>query len=220
MDPDQQLIVLLVGLYILWICGPLVPSILIYKVFPNSKVALQGPFSGLTINATGAFAAYMVVFVLAYPFTSFVHNAVGSQLKPMWTVKVSVIATDDQGQAIEYDNFYKNMTVVFSPKVFEQDFREVTFKLPGDSEGQSFPKAYLQIPGYGAAKIDLSQRSDLKDRISIDEFRKEIIIHGEIPIVRFKPIGSPGMVSLNSGSANLGNSTVGSAVGSGGVVNP
>jgi hypothetical protein len=44
--------------YLLAVLCPLIPAILIYRLFPETKVSVPGPLAGLTLRAGGAFAAY------------------------------------------------------------------------------------------------------------------------------------------------------------------
>ena len=46
-------------LYILFVLVPLIPACIIYRMFPDTKVSISGPFQNLTLNASGAFAAYI-----------------------------------------------------------------------------------------------------------------------------------------------------------------
>lgn len=52
--------------YALVVLVPLVPALLIYKLAPGRQFA-SGPFRGLNIKATGAFAMYLVVAILTMP---------------------------------------------------------------------------------------------------------------------------------------------------------
>jgi hypothetical protein len=51
----------------LLIAVPLVPAWLLYKIAPKEKFLANGNFSGFQINATGAAAIYIVLFVATYP---------------------------------------------------------------------------------------------------------------------------------------------------------
>src|SRR5579862_3790561 len=53
-------------LYVLYVLVPLIPAVLIFKLFPQTTVAVSGPLQNLTINATGAFAAYVVTVALGF----------------------------------------------------------------------------------------------------------------------------------------------------------
>jgi len=54
------------SLYVVFVLLPLVPAVLIFWLFPDEKVAVTGPLEGLTINATGAFAAYIITGLLGF----------------------------------------------------------------------------------------------------------------------------------------------------------
>src|ERR1700678_2658876 len=65
---NNQAVIYSVLIYVLYILLPMIPAILIFKNFPEAKVTVSGPLQNLTVNATGAFAAYIVIVLLgAYP---------------------------------------------------------------------------------------------------------------------------------------------------------
>ena len=51
------------GLLAIWVCLPLIPAWIKYRVTPDQKLGLMGPFQGLTVKASGAFTAYVVVLL-------------------------------------------------------------------------------------------------------------------------------------------------------------
>ncbi len=186
MSYENQIFLQSVALYILWIFGPLVPAILIYRLFPETKVAASGPFAGLTVRATGAFGAYIVTLIIAYPLNLRISSIMGSQLKPVWTLKAEVIANDNSGKPILYNGFYNGMRVSFSPDFQVLAGRQVKLSVPIDGDGRSWPSITIQVPNYGGVTID---PTTFGGRLEIDDFRKEITIHGPIPLERFEPIG-------------------------------
>ena len=66
LDPDIVAVAFSLLLYVFYVLLPVVPAVIIYKLFPETKVALSGPFQNFTLNATGAFAAYIVTAGLGY----------------------------------------------------------------------------------------------------------------------------------------------------------
>ena len=66
----------------IWVALPLVPAILIYRYFPDTQVAASGPLAGLTVKASGAFAAYLVVFLLIFALVSPIKDVIGSGMRP------------------------------------------------------------------------------------------------------------------------------------------
>lgn len=63
-------------LYVLYVLLPLVPAVLVFKMFPNTKVFVRGPVQNLTINATGAFGAYIVTVALGYFLVQDIENVI------------------------------------------------------------------------------------------------------------------------------------------------
>src|SRR5262245_5403689 len=46
-----------------WVLLPLAPAILMFRLVPGNAITLTGPLANLTLNASGAIAAYFGVFV-------------------------------------------------------------------------------------------------------------------------------------------------------------
>ena len=86
---------------------PLLPAILIYRLFPNTQVAASGPLAGLTVKASGAFAAYLVVFVFIFPLVSTTGDAIGSGVRPFWEI-TGEIKLVDQDQEIQDMDLWKD----------------------------------------------------------------------------------------------------------------
>ena len=63
-------------LYILYVLLPLLPAILIFKNFPDTRVTISGPLQNLTVNATGAFAAYVVTVGLGFFLVNYVEHQI------------------------------------------------------------------------------------------------------------------------------------------------
>lgn len=53
-------------LYLSYVLLPLIPAILIFRLFPETKVAVSGPLQNLTVKTTGAFGAYVVTALLGF----------------------------------------------------------------------------------------------------------------------------------------------------------
>jgi hypothetical protein len=61
-----------------WVSLPLLPAILIYRLFPDTAVAVSGPLAKLTFKATGAFGAYLIVFFTIIPIVNPMFNILGN----------------------------------------------------------------------------------------------------------------------------------------------
>lgn len=181
MEYNLVIFVQLLVLYFVWVCGPLIPAVLIYHLFPSTTVAASGPLSGLTVRATGAFAAYVIVFLMAYPLCLKLQDMFGDQQRPVWTVRAKVIARDPAGNPINYSGFYSGMTVSFSPNFQVIAGREVTLKIPMDGASKSWPKITFTVPNYGGTTIDLD---DYSNQFEVDTYLKEIKVKAIIPLER------------------------------------
>jgi hypothetical protein len=90
-------------LYVLYVLLPLIPAILIFRLFPETKVTVSGPLQNLTVNATGAFAAYVVTVALGF----FLVNNVEAQIQWTRLYAVEGVITDlAESQAFNSDRFY------------------------------------------------------------------------------------------------------------------
>ena len=54
------------ALYVLYVLLPIVPAVVIFKLFPDTKVAVSGPLQKLTVKTSGAFGAYVATVALGF----------------------------------------------------------------------------------------------------------------------------------------------------------
>ncbi len=59
MNLTEPIVAASAGLIVLF--APLIPAIILFLVFPDSKIAVDGPFSKLSVRASGAVGAYLVL---------------------------------------------------------------------------------------------------------------------------------------------------------------
>lgn len=65
---------------------PLIPAFLLFRFLPNGSSAdVQGPFQGLTVKLSGAFAGYFVTVLLSWLVAT-------SLLEPTWSDNWNVVA--------------------------------------------------------------------------------------------------------------------------------
>src|SRR5882762_8944238 len=76
MDKQIEAFTMFLVVTVVFTLIPIVPAWLTYRITPNQTIGLKGPLQGLTVRATGAFAAYLIVLmIIVY---SILPNAVGS----------------------------------------------------------------------------------------------------------------------------------------------
>ncbi len=89
MKPDQIALLSSFVLYVVFVLLPMVPTILIYKLFPETKVDLSGPVHGLTMKAKGAFAAYIVTMLLGFFLIKHTQHKIDNLTQQNWEVRAN-----------------------------------------------------------------------------------------------------------------------------------
>src|SRR6266496_2817914 len=97
---DQNIVFWQYALNASWVLLPLVPAVLIYLIFPKSTTTLRGPFAGLTIRSSGAFAAYFIVLVATTPLLIRQNNNLESLLHPSWIITGTIQLEDVDGKQL------------------------------------------------------------------------------------------------------------------------
>jgi hypothetical protein len=144
---------------------PLIPAILLFKFLPASG-EIEGPFKGLRIKFGGAFAAYLVLFLVMWegrpPDLHHYHT---------WTVK-GIVQLRNTGQGQE-PSIREVICRIIPPKFEVENDGSFNFEIPVPDDDQGMPQyPDLQIdlrnyagvtvhvaggrtPGYGAPIIPL-----------------------------------------------------------------
>lgn len=167
MDKHAVAVLLSFLLYLLYVVLPLLPTILIYKFFPEEKVTAVGVFSNFRFNATGAFAAYVVTVFLGYFLVNKIHKQICQISNPTWTVKAQVDLRDPQGNVLNRPNLLETLNVFIDPELKTTRGNKIILKLPGDKSTWATTMIKFEIPRFGWSTIDLSEASKTAD---IDEY--------------------------------------------------
>jgi hypothetical protein len=170
----MQALILMALLYALWVLLPIVPASFIYWLFPKDKINVGGPLIGkLTFSASGAFAAYVIVFCLTYPIIEKTLNSLASLMNPSWTVTARVKLLDETGKTVDNPQWLDGLVVQLHPDFYFTTAELVTVSIP--ELKNSLPNILLSIPRFGSRVIDWESVESERD-----EFRK--IIHITKPI--------------------------------------
>lgn len=192
----------LVALLVIWVSVPLFPAVLIYNRFPNTPLVANGPLAGLTINAGGAFAAYLIILLVITPLVFNAKDYVHEATRPYWEIRGELVVQDEAGNAIQaLDNVLDRMDVrTHDPNILGHDGTTLSFKIPEADDGSlpssieiSFPESNyktqriplkLQTPPWWMVWKWFEQTDVTETR---DNFRKRIDI-GKVVI---RPIPVP-----------------------------
>ena len=147
-------ILALAGIVTLWVLLPLIPAVLIYWLFPGNAVAISGPLAGLTVKASGAFAGYLIVFVLITSWVSQAYYTVGGWLHPAWTITGNMRIFDKKG-AVSHpgDSFFQKISVRTQPEM--NSFHDPTFTITIPEGPRGVPIIFLDTEfGVVPAKLE------------------------------------------------------------------
>lgn len=167
------------------VCIPLVPAVIIYRLFPDTKVGLSGPLQGLTVNAGGAFAAYIITLIVVFPLINKMYDTVGGFAKPYWTITAPIVLFDVDGNKINKPSQEIPIEVMFVPKIHNVTSNMVTVKIPGYDPKENTTLT-IQIEDFGSKDINLGELHDDDD---IDGYEKILRIKKPIIIQQNKRAG-------------------------------
>jgi hypothetical protein len=186
----QLVSVLCFGVFIVgWILLPLIPAVLTYKIAPGEKIAASGPLSGLTIRVTGAFAAYLIVFLLSFSAFRDGLAIAAAMAKPNWMLSAKIVLRDEKGDPVDASaSSIPPVTVTYDPPLSRSYPDRLEIVVPGNAD--QWPNVVLHIPSFGGKTIYL--KDEVKnDAITMSPLRLEARLDDPIIIRRqnLKPIG-------------------------------
>jgi hypothetical protein len=174
-----------------WILIPLIPSILTYLIAPNRAMVVTGPLAGLTIKATGAFAAYVIVLLLAYPLINnqnkvfaqqLDHQYVDSAERRAWIVRGSVIVQDENANPAPTSDKV-GIEVSLNPDIINLNQNTRDFEIIVPEIDQRIPRIRVRYPGFGEATINPG-RPDVGQMVTSDKIGRTITINSPLIIRR------------------------------------
>jgi len=170
-------------LYVLAIIVPLIPSILIYKLFPDTKVGARGILGNLKINATGAFAAYIIISTMYIVNVQKVQEIIMGSSDQTWTIKSKMVFLDTNGKPMsgDLDKMVDLTDITFKPDIFDSKNADlVKFKVWG--RGRDIVITFSQ-DNFKAKTFDLETT---EDDVKFDDDNRTV----NLGTVTLKKIGS------------------------------
>ena len=184
----QSLVILQFLLNAGWVLLPLAPAILIYRIFPNTETGLKGPFGGLTIRASGAFAAYFLVFLATFPLLNQMNRNLKGEFRPSWTVKGRILPQDENGKAIPNADGDGDIVRISLQPDFVRVKHNLTFEAIVPEINQSLPAVSISYAGVGTSYVDFDNLGE-GDDVDFDQDARVVTIRSPIVIRREPCIG-------------------------------
>jgi hypothetical protein len=176
--------ILLNSIYVVWLVVPLVPSVLLYWMFPTSLTNTEWNVSGVMVKASGAAGLYLAIIGLSYlKFLSPSLDYVKSMRPPYWTVEAPVTFLDVDKK----DVIPKTKAEQFNVDPFAHGFTKigqksylVTLKFSETSDGKLPNEIRLIFPEEGEGFIPLKK---LRTAQNTDFMSKKIDLRNETPFI-------------------------------------
>lgn len=165
-------------LLVTWVLLPLIPAWITYRITPHQSLGLRGPLSGLTLSASGAFAAYLVVLLISNGIFNRGADILGSLARPAWTLVADLVVKDREGKTQQVPPGQSLVNVTFVPNIHNVFADRVQLRLPGNMS--EWPHVLFDIPQYGGSRPLAFQ--EMTDRMKIDTFNKTIYLREPIVI--------------------------------------
>ncbi|MCW3060055.1 MAG: exported protein of unknown function [Capsulimonas sp.] len=189
MNSDTLDVLLLMATYALWIFLPLLPAVLIYRLFPNTPVTLSGPFQSLTISAGGAFAAYFLTLIASIFLVKSIVLAVRNPPNSQWTVSGTLAVSDEHGRPHPVPQNGVIVSVQPSPVRISGDTIEADIW----RNKSEWPRIRIEVPGYGAKTFTLDPS---KVNFDVDEDNYRIVLREPLAVQRESPIEAGNALAL------------------------
>jgi hypothetical protein len=180
-------ILLMFALYALYVLLPMIPAVLIYRLFPNTAVTVSGPLANLTINASGAFAAYVVTVALGYGLVSKTDALIAQLSTPTVELTTDIQLRDNAGR--EPSNVHaliKDLRVEVYPPAEERVYPRLKMRLPLLGP-ERWPTLVLHVPGFQDAPIyldrEVKQDPGVRDSLKSSITLKRIVVLEQLPPV-------------------------------------
>jgi len=157
MDTFATLLVTLelIVLLIIWVGLPLVPAIMIYRYFPETQVFASGPLAGLKVKTSGAFAAYLIVFLCILLLVNTTKDVIGSGMRPYWEIRGKVKLVDENGKPISGEDLLNTIKFEIVPGSAGACPRDI--EIEGSARGRRLPGDLRRDSRLGQKRIHRSQ---------------------------------------------------------------
>ena len=189
MDKQIMTVLFSFALYVIYVLLPMIPALVIYKLFPNTKISANGKLSGWDLKTTGAFAGYVITVVLGYFLVQNTHQLIAQMNSPYWNIVAKVELQNIDGTPyrsnVSAQDISETTEVTIYPELASVKYGTVHLKMPGHKSEWSTAKLILNIPGYGKKSIELK---DLIEDAKIDQYNLSAVLSKPIVVVMDKQI--------------------------------
>ena len=182
---DQQIVTVIFSfaLYVLYVLLPMIPAVVIYKLFPDTKIAANGKLSSWDIKTTGAFAGYVITVILGYFLVQNTQQLIAQMNNTYWDIKAKVELQNEDGTPYKErrtnQGIIETLRVVIDPDVVRINADFIHLTIPGHQSDWKDTDVKFEIPGYGYKTVNLqeiSKNADFDPYTLTSELAEPIVI--------------------------------------------
>lgn len=167
LDNQVLAVILSLGLYALYVLLPMIPAIVIYRMFPNTQVSASGVFSHIHFNTTGAFAAYVITVTMGYFPVQKTQELIAQIGNPIWTVTTKVKLLNPDGSEYANKHLVETLAITTDPKMQSINGEDATLTLPGNKFAWDRTVVRFEVPNFGFKTLTMKE---LADSATIDKY--------------------------------------------------
>jgi hypothetical protein len=182
---------------------PIIPAYLLYRLLP-ARASVGGPFKGLNIQLSGAFAGYFLLVLVVF---GFVYTRPTPKVNPADVYKYEVYRVSGRVNTGKTKDSQLLTLSLAPPERTVKPNGSFEFEIPvkpGQSGEATFPSLIVEHPDYETETIDLTELNsspEAKYHLDIDKAARSIKIREPIVLIKndaytpnqkAQPVASPG----------------------------
>jgi len=152
-----MVVLMMVGILAVWVLLPLVPAILMFRLVPGNAITLTGPLAGLTLNASGAIAAYFAVLAVISLFIGDIKQITIPATRQYWTVVGDIELLDAKGEPAKFQHYARGIKVVTTPQIYEIDDNTAALRIKIVEGEGGLPSIKVEIDKFGLGVIKIKR---------------------------------------------------------------
>ncbi len=182
MNGSLQAVFLTTMTFLLYVLIPMIPAVVIYRLFPKNRVSAKGVLSGITINTGGAFAAYLIVVLLGKPLVDNINNSIHALSSSVWTVKIPLRLVDEEQGPIDQMSAWNRLdqiNIKLRPDIHRVG-QTLELHLPVLGHDEPDNEIRLDVPGFGFGIVRLHRNQEEVEWNGVKRtivFNKPVDIH-------------------------------------------
>lgn len=150
-----MVVLTMLGILAVWVLLPLVPAILIFRLAPGNAITLTGPLANLTLNASGAIAAYFAVLVAIALFIGDIKQRAIPIPRQYWTVLGTIELEDTNGKPARFQHHANKIKVITNPEIYVIDNNTADLRIKVVEGEDGLPSIKVDVDHFGLGVIKI-----------------------------------------------------------------